>query len=130
MILLDTHVMIFDALSPSKLTSRARTAIQSGYADDDLACADISLWETAMLVARRRIDPGMTAQEFLDDMIVARRIRTLAITPEIAILAQSDAFAHGDPADRLIAATAQLHGAALVTSDAKLRGLSHISTIW
>ena len=130
MIVLDTHVMIFDALSPSRLTSRARTAIQAGFAEDDLACADTSLWETAMLIARGRIDPGMTAHEFLNDMIVARHIRTLAITPDIAILAQSDVFAYGDPADRLIAATAQLHRAVLVTSDAKLRKLSLVSTIW
>ena len=83
-----------------------------------------------MLIARGRIHPGMSAQDFLDAMIVSRRIRILAITPEIAILAQSDAFAHGDPADRLIAASAQLHGASLVTSDVKLRGLSLVSTIW
>jgi PIN domain nuclease of toxin-antitoxin system len=130
LIVLDTHVMIFDALSPSKLSSRARAAIQSGFSDDELACADISLWEAAMLVARGRIEPGMSADDFLNDMIVARRIRTLPITPGIAVLAQSDEFRHGDPADRLIAATSQVHGAALVTSDAKLRGLARLTTIW
>jgi PIN domain nuclease of toxin-antitoxin system len=130
LIILDTQAMIFDALFPSKLSSRARTAIQAGFADNELACADISLWEAAMLVSKGRVNPDMTAQQFLDDMIIARGIRVLPITTEIAILAQSEQFAHGGPADRLIAATAQFHGAPLVTSDTKLSKLPHISTIW
>ena len=39
-------------------------------------------------------------------------------------------FAHGDPADRLIAATARLHRAPLMTSDVKLRKLKEVATIW
>ena len=54
----------------------------------------------------------------------------LPITAEIAELSQSDVLSHGDPADRLIAATARLHRAALVTSDAKLRKLKEVTTIW
>ena len=129
-IVLDTHVMIYDALAPARVSSRARKAIDSGYEDENLACADISLWEVAMLIARGRVDPLMDPREFMDTMIAARRVRVLPITIDIAVLAQSDLFAHGDPADRLIAATAQLHGATLVTSDTKLRALSHLDTIW
>ena len=54
----------------------------------------------------------------------------LPITPEIAVLSQSDAFAYGDPADRLIASTAQIYRAPLVTSDAQLRRLKEVATIW
>ena len=122
--------MIYDALAPERMSSRARKAINSGYKDESLACADISLWEVAMLIARGRVDPLMDAREFMQTLIAARRVRILPITADIAVLAQSDLFAHGDPADRLIAATAQLHGAALVTSETKLRSLSHVKTIW
>lgn len=83
-----------------------------------------------MLIAHGRLDPGMDARAFLDDLIGARRLQVMAITPEVAVLSQSDAFAHGDPADRLIAATALLHRAPLVTSDAKLRKLKDITTVW
>ncbi len=83
-----------------------------------------------MLVARGRLDAGMDARQFLDDLIAARRLQVLPITAEIAVLSQSDAFSHGDPADRLIAATALLHRAPLVTSDAKLRKLKEIATVW
>ena len=49
------------------------------------------------------------------------------------MLAQSDAFhtlRHGDPADRLVAATAIEHGVALVTADAELRKLRGLNAVW
>lgn len=130
MIVLDTHVMVYDALAPEKLSVRAKEAIESGFEQDDLACADISLWELAMLIARGRIDPTRDAREFVDKMLSARRIRVLPITSEVAVLAQADDFEHGDPADRLIAATTQMHRATLVTADKKLRALRQLTTVW
>lgn len=130
MIVLDTHVLIYDALTPARLSARARKAIALAFAERKLACCDISLWEIAMLIARGRLDPAMDARQFLDDVIAAGHIRVLPITAEIAVLSQSDMFSHGDPADRLIAATARLHRAPLVTSDVKLRGLKEVATIW
>ena len=130
MIVLDTHVLVYDALTPARLSTRARKAIDAGFARRDLACSDISLWEIAMLVARKRIDPAMDAAQFLNDVLLARNVRVLAITPEIAVLSQAESFAHGDPADRLIAASARFHNAPLVTSDEKLRALPEVKTIW
>ncbi|TAK69253.1 MAG: type II toxin-antitoxin system VapC family toxin [Betaproteobacteria bacterium] len=130
MIVLDTHALIYDALTPARLSARARKAIALAFTERELACSDISLWEIAMLIAHKRLDPMMDARQFLDDMIAARHVRVLPITPEIAVLSQSDSFSHGDPADRLIAATARLHRAPLITSDAKLRKLKEVATIW
>lgn len=130
MIVLDTHALIYDALTPARLSARARKAIDLAFADRELACSDISLWEIAMLIARKRLDPVMDARQFLHDLIAARHVRVLPITAEIAVLSQSDIFSHGDPADRLIAATARLHRAPLITSDAKLRKLKEVATIW
>jgi len=130
LIVLDTHALVYDALTPARLSARARKTIDHAFADRELACSDISLWEIAMLIAHRRLDPAMDARQFLEDMIAARQIRVLPITAEIAVLSQSDLFSHGDPADRLIAATARLHRAALITSDAKLRKLKEVATIW
>ena len=130
MIVLDTHALIYDALTPARLSARARKAIALAFTEREIACSDISLWEIAMLIARKRLNPAMDARQFLDDMIAARHIQVLPISAEIAVLSQSDMFSHGDPADRLIAATARLHGAPLITSDAKLRKLKEVSTIW
>lgn len=130
MIVLDTHVLIYDALSPRKLSSRARKALDAGSAESGLSCSDISLWEIAMLISRKRLDPAMDARQFIDVLITARAVRVLPISVEIAVLSQSDLFSHADPADRLIAATALLNQAPLVTSDARLRKVKEISTIW
>jgi PIN domain nuclease of toxin-antitoxin system len=130
LIVLDTHALIYDALTPARLSARARKAIDLAFTEREIACSDISLWEIAMLIARKRFDPVMDARQFLDDMIAARHVRVLPITAQIAVLSQSDMFSHGDPADRLIAATARLHRAPLITSDTKLRKLKEVTTIW
>jgi PIN domain nuclease of toxin-antitoxin system len=130
LIVLDTHVLIYDALTPAKLSSRARKAIASASGERQIACSDISLWEIAMLISRNRLDPAMDARQFLEDMIAARAVRVLPISAEIAVLSQSDLFSHGDPADRLIAATALLYRAPLVTSDAQLRKIKEVSAVW
>jgi PIN domain nuclease of toxin-antitoxin system len=83
-----------------------------------------------MLIARGRLDPGTSAGDFLHSAISARRLRVLPIVPEIAVLAQQTGLTHGDPADRLIVATAIHHGARLVTADAALRALKAVQTVW
>ena len=130
MVVLDTNALVYDALQPKRLTQRARRAIEAASENGDIACSDISLWEIAMLVARRRLDPGVDLTAFLHDVIQARALCVLPITPEIAALSQSAQFAHGDPADRIIAATALYHHARLITADARLRKLAAVEAVW
>ena len=130
MIVLDTHALIYDALTPTRLSARARKAIDAAFSEGEITCSDISLWEIAMLIARKRLDPAMDARQFIDDLVSARQVRVLPITAEIAVLSRTDMFSHGDPADRLIAATALLHQAQLITSDAQLRKLKAVATVW
>lgn len=129
MVVLDTCVLIFDALTPDRLSESARTAIERADASRDLACCDISLWEVAMLAERGRLDLATDIRSFLHLMLAARAIRVLPVTPEIAALSVSLGL-HGDPADRLIAATTVHHGAVLVTSDRRLRDAHAIPTHW
>jgi PIN domain nuclease of toxin-antitoxin system len=119
----------YDALTPERLSEAARTAIEHGDAAGELACCDISLWEVVMLAERGRIDTGTDVARFLSLAITARALRVLPITPEIAALSVSLGL-HGDPADRLIAATTVHHGATLVTSDNRLRGAPRVPTVW
>lgn len=128
MVVVDTHVLIHDALEPRRLSVRARRALAGEHGP--LAISDISLWEIGMLVAKGRVEPGVDAAQFIQDIVDARSLRILAISPRIAVLAQSDAFVHGDPADRIIAATALAHRAPLLTADAALRRMESIETIW
>jgi PIN domain nuclease of toxin-antitoxin system len=130
MVLLDTHALIFDALAPARLSKKARRAIEQGAEDRGLAISDISLWETAMLIAKGRLAPGCDPELFLADLVHARALTVLGITPEIAVLASSDRFAHGDPADRIIGGTALVHGGQLVTADERLRGVKGLRPVW
>ena len=130
MVVLDTNALIFDALQPKRLTARAARVIESATSRGDIACSDISLWEIAMLVAKGRLDPGVELTGFLHDVIQARGLRVLPITPEIAALSHSAQFAHGDPADRIIAATAMHFKAKLVSADAQIRKLKAVEVVW
>ena len=131
MILLDTCALVFDALAPERLSAEALRAIEEGEGNGSLACCDISLWEIAMLVAKGRLDPGTDALSFLKLVLAARVIRLLPITPEIAgISANDDLFAHHDPADRIIAATALHYGGSLVTCDQALRAVKGVKIVW
>ena len=129
MILLDTCALIYDALTPHRLSRKAKASIESADVEGDLALSDISLWETAMLVRHGRLETGTSVDEFLRLALTARKIRILPISVEIAALSSSLDL-HGDPADRIIAATAIIHRAKLVTSDKLLRRNSAVPTLW
>lgn len=130
MIVLDTNALVFDALAPERLTTAARQAMDEGEANLALACSDISLWEIAMLVAKDRLRVATDTRSFLDQLLISRSIKVLPITPEIAALSQCSALTGGDPADRLISATALEHRAPLVTSDRRLRNIGDLATVW
>lgn len=131
MIILDTCVLIFDALSPERLSPKAARAIKSGEHNKQLACSDISLWEIAMLMKKGRLYPATDYLSFMRLVLQAREIQVLSITPEIAnISAFHKTMSHQYPADRIIAATAIAYNAGLVTPDRLLQKISGVKIIW
>ena len=131
-IICDTHIPLFWANAPSRLSRNAAAALEKGRQDGQLAIADISLWEIALLQerGRLRLPDDVAAVEYLSRLLQALSLNVLPITAEIAVLSRSPLFQHGDPADRLIAATA-LHGRwPLITADEKLRALPALQCIW
>lgn len=130
MVILDTHALVFDALAPDRLSRNAARAVRRAADAGDLACSDISLWEIAMLLAKGRLQIPDDVAAFLSNVIHARAIDVLPITPEIAALAISGRFAHGDPADRIIGSTAIVHRAVLVSADENLTAVQGLSVVW
>jgi len=129
-IICDTHVLIFWQDDPSRLTSRAREAMAAGLWNRELACADITFWEIAMLMRIGRLRNDIIACRYMDDLRLALALTVLPITPEIAAISQDDRFNHKDPADRLIAASAICHRAPLISADRNLQGIDGLTVIW
>jgi PIN domain nuclease of toxin-antitoxin system len=130
-ILLDTHAWLWLCLEPRRLSAPASAAIRRAVSGGGLSLASISLWEVAMLLARGRITAQGTPEGWLAQMLDASGVTVREITPAIAALAAHfpEAFP-GDPADRIIAATARANGVALVSRDARMRASPLVETIW
>ena len=130
MITCDTHALIYWALTPERLSPIAANTISQYRTEGELACSDIVLWEVAMLAAKGRIRLSVEPTRFIQDIIQALRLVILPITVEIAVNSHALPLVQGDPADRLIVATALYHRAPLITIDERIRNLTELSTIW
>ncbi len=131
MITLDTHIIIWDALQPEKLTSKARKMIDQANELGEIFIADISLWEIAMLMHKKRLVVDTTYSEFISLIRAANHYIFERITPEIADLSVSlESEINLDPADRLICATSIVRGAPLITADSNLQASKIVKTIW
>jgi PIN domain nuclease of toxin-antitoxin system len=129
MILLDTQAVAWMVAIPEKLSPPARLAITRARKHTGLAVSDKTLWELAMMVSKQRIEPTMTLLGFLRE--VERVCTVLPIDSAVAeqSVRFSDSFP-SDPADKIIAATAIVHGLKLVTSDKLIRDSGEVSCIW
>ena len=131
MITLDTHIIIWDALQPEKISSKARNLIDQANDEGEIFIADISLWEIAMLMHKKRLVIETTFAEFISLIRTANHYIFESITPEIADLSVSlPSEINLDPADRLICATSIVRGAPLITADSNLRASKIVKTIW
>jgi len=115
--LLDTHVVHWWSAEPKRVSARARKKLESA---DELVIAAISWYELAWLARHERISVTVPIRSWLQGL--GEQVRTLGVTPAIADTAVNlPASFPGDPADRLIYATAIEHGIDLVTKDRKIR---------
>lgn len=120
-VLLDTHVVQWWSAEPDRLSA---TAARTVSAADRLAVAAISWFELAWLAYHDRIVVTIPVRSWLDQ--IAAEVQTIGITPAIAQAAVSlPSSFPGDPADRLIYATAVELGCRLVTKDRRLRTHRH-----
>lgn len=127
-VLLDTHVVYWWSAESRRLSAAAGRAIEQA---DELAVAAITWYELARLAEHERIQSTIPIRSWLHQL--AEQVRTVGITPAVAAAAASlPSSFPGDPADRLIYATAVEHGWRLVTKDRRLRGHRHPRpvTVW
>jgi len=127
-VLLDSHVVHWWSAEPHRLSPSATLTIEQAA---ELAVASISWFELAWLAGHERITLTMPLRSWLDGL--SQQVRTVAATPAIAATAVALPRSFpGDPADRLIYATAIENGWSLVTKDQRMRRHRHPRrpTVW
>ena len=130
MFLLDTHVVVWSALEPDKLSKKAVVAIEDARnTDRPLFISDITLFEVANLIRRQRVVIHISLDSFLEEL--ESWLVVVSINRQIASLSvQLPDTYPSDPMDRLIGATAMVKGLPLITADERIRKSKVLETIW
>ena len=126
-ILLDTHTCAWALGRSIRLSDLAREVIVDA---SSRAVSSVSIFEIANKV---RLGKWPEMAETLSELVptaLANGISWAGVTPEIAHLAGTLAWPHRDPFDRLIAATALVHGWVLVSADTAFDTLIGLRRIW
>jgi PIN domain nuclease of toxin-antitoxin system len=120
LILLDTHPLIWFTQGDMVLGSKARQVMQGAIDSDEALVSPITFWEAAMLARKGRLGLGRSVQDWAQ-AILENGMKVAEISPQIAMSAGDlSSDIHGDPADRLIIATARAFGCPLVTADRQI----------
>jgi PIN domain nuclease of toxin-antitoxin system len=127
MIVLDTHAWLWWVSDPNRLGRAARKHLEN---NDRIGIASVCCFEVAAAAATGRISLDRNPLEWLHQALALPHVELLPLTPAVAVKATELGKFHGDPADRLIVATAILESAALVTRDRRIRDYAGVTTIW
>lgn len=124
-LLLDTHIWLWSLEDDKRLGKRVREELRNP--GNQIWLSPISTWEILTLNARGRIRLPADYGAWITQ--ATARLMEAPLTHEIAVAARRLPWSHKDPADRFLAATAQLLRLTLVTADVALLGLGDISTL-
>ena len=123
-LLLDTHIWLWMVGNPKQL--RPNTLGQLKDPNNELWLSPISTWEALTLHHKGRMFLGPDLRIWLAE--AASGTHEAPFTREI-VLAAMQLSLHPDPADRFLAATAQVLDLTLVTADERLLGLGNIRSL-
>lgn len=116
-LLLDTHLLLWAAGAPERLSDTARTLLTEPT--NELFFSAASLWEVAIKRGLGRsdfqVDPRVLRRNLLDN-----GYQELPVASEHAVSIANLPPLHKDPFDRLLVAQAMVEGITLLTSDAQL----------
>lgn len=113
-LLLDSHLLLWTAVEPSKVPKKVRSLTLDK--DNDLFFSAASIWEIAIKCQLGRsdfdVDPHLLRRGLMDNGYLE-----LTITVEHALAVLALAPLHTDPFDRMLVAQATVEGFVLLTSD-------------
>lgn len=120
MIVIDTHALVWFIQGDPRLSDGALTAIVDAAAGDGVAIPSIMTWEVAMLLAKERLVLPLPAHGWFDQVLGIDGFFLAELTQAIGIDAGMLPAIHGDPADRLMIATARDYDCPLLTADGRI----------
>jgi PIN domain nuclease of toxin-antitoxin system len=128
-ILLDTCSVIWAVSAPSSLSGAAVSVLSAE--DTEVHVSPISCAEIACLSDRGRIELNRHWKPWFNENVALNQWKVLDIT--LAVIQEAYSLPgefHQDPADRILAATARLHGLTILTADKRLLSYPHVPTLW
>src|ERR1035441_10267999 len=121
LILLDTCAAIW-LMGGDHLSAPSRAAIRAARtANLGIYVSPFTAWEIGTLVAKGRLHLTLSPEAWFESLLAIPGLRLAALTPKLLITSTAlPGTPLRDSADRIIAATARLHGLRLITRDGKL----------
>jgi len=130
-VVVDTHALLWWQAESDRLSAKAGKGIMSA---SQVVVPSICCWEVAMLVTKERVKLDRPVIDWIHDLFGAPAVVSADITPVIAASARLLDQFYGDPADRLIVATAANLSLPLVTKDRYMHEFAQqsglLTTIW
>jgi PIN domain nuclease of toxin-antitoxin system len=127
-IVLDSHVWVWWLTKPKRLGRKAARAIDKA---ERIGLPAICVWEIAMKAESGRLKFDRPYDLWTDEALAHdARLELLPLAPRISLAAVQLSWDHGDPADRMIVATAKAYDAALVTADEAIHESKLVRCIW
>ena len=119
-LLLDTHIWLWSHADPERLTKRVAAALADEK--NQLWLSPISIWEFLLLAERGRVrvKDGTAPSDWVEAALSRAPLNEAPLNREVAVRSRSVHLAHEDPADRFLAATADVYELTLVTADVRL----------
>ncbi len=125
--LLDTNAWLRWFHRPQEISAATRQLLN---AEQIVALSPVSIIEVAQKAHKGKLILPLPVDVWVRQSLPAGRVKLLPLSVDVALASYAwPSDFHGDPADRIIAATANAHRLILVTSDEKLLARSDLQTL-
>jgi len=130
-VILDTCTWIWLVSEARRISPAAQEAISGARRKGSAHLSVISCWEVARLVEKGKLSFLFPVEDWIRRALALEGLALQGLTPGICVdSTELPGEFHGDPADQIIVATARRLGAAVVTPDRRIRGYSHVPSLW
>ena len=126
---MDTHVWYWFMVGDKTLKNKVVNDINKAALDGSLCLSAISVWEIAMMESKGRVNFKLPILQWVEEALHSVPIQLLPLFPSVAVESCQLNHFHGDPADRIIVATARIEKLILLTRDKKIQHYASLNKV-